>query len=181
MELEYKLVKNSSYKNYTKIKHLFEHAFPSVERPPFNILMSFNHNDLYGVEDNGTFVGLVDLVIYEDLLYVFFLAIKKTYRGKGIGTKILSDIKEKYQYKYRIYLMAEDPNIECDNHKEREKRIGFYKRNGFKTREEKVIEFGVQYIILYQNKVATKQDFLDHMKYLLGEENYNKYYVMNVK
>ena len=179
MNLKYNLV-DKDYKYKGKVKHLFEHAFPIVERPPFNMLMSFRHNEMYGVEDNGEFVGLVDLLIYEDIVYIFFLAIKKTFRGKGIGTQILNDVAKKYK-NYRLYLLAENPNIESDNKKERLSRIKFYEHAGFINSNKCVIEFDVNYLILYKDKEVSKEEFLKGMKYLLGEERYNNYYVHHVK
>ena len=81
MELKYIKV-DSAYNHHNQIKHLFEHAFPPVERPSYNMLMSFARHEMYAVEDNSAFIGLVDLLKYEDTLYIFFLAIKKTFRRK---------------------------------------------------------------------------------------------------
>ena len=179
MKLKYIKV-NKDYRNNSKLKHLYEHAFPPIERPPFKILANFKNNELYAVEYNSTFIGLVDLVIYQDLVYLFFLAIKKTYRHKGYGTKILKYISEKYS-SYRIFLMAEEPDIECDNKLERINRIKFYESNGFKVSNTHVIEYGVEYRILNRYKEASKEEFLKIMKYLIGESYYNKYYIKNVK
>ena len=180
MNLNYIKV-NKEYKNINKVRHLFEHAFPPVERPTFKIMMSFSHHDMYGVEDKGIFIGLVDLLFYQDTLYIFFLAIKKTYRGKGYGSKILKDIAGKYNKDYRIYLLAENPDLECDNKNERDKRITFYKRNGFTLSDIEVIEFDVNYRILYLTHLVSKEEFIGSMKYLLGEDRFNKYYVHHVK
>lgn len=179
MKLNYILV-NKNYKDYSKLKHLFEHAFPIEERPSFNMMMEFKNHEMYAIEENDTFIGLVDLVRYENLMYIFFLALKKTYRHKGYGTKILSDNKDKYGKTYRVYLMAEDPYIECNNKEERNNRLKFYMKNGFKTNKETVIEFGVQYLILYQGERVTKEDFLNTMKYFLGEKRYHSFYLKHV-
>ena len=172
---------NNTYQNSNKLKHLFEHAFPVEERPSFNMMMEFKNHEMYAIEENDTFIGLVDLVKYEDLMYVFFLALKKTYRHKGYGTKILSDMKSKYGNDYRIYLMAEDPYIECHNKDERNNRLKFYMKNGFKTNKETVIEFGVQYLILYFGDRVTKKDFLNTMKYFLGDKRYHSFYLKHVQ
>lgn len=180
MTLKYIKV-DKHYKDINKVKHLFEHAFPIEERPPFNMLMSSPLHEMYAVEDNNLFIGLVDILKYEDTLYIFFLAIKKTNRGKGYGTEILKYIKDKYSKDYRIYLMAENPDIECDNKKERENRISFYKKNGFTLSDVVVIEFEVNYRILYLTKKVSKEEFILAMKYLLGEERFDKYYVHHVR
>ena len=180
MKLKFIKVDNN-YKDVNKVKHLFEHAFPSEERPPFNMLMSFAHHEMYAVEDEKSFIGLIDILKYEDTLYIFFLAIKKTYRGKGYGTQILKEISDKYSKDYRIYLMAENPEIECDNKIERMNRISFYKKNGFKLSNTVVIEFEVNYRILYLTDAVSKNEFIESMRYLLGDERFNQYYVHHVR
>ena len=172
---------NKTYKYQNKIKHLFEHAFPPIERPSYKMLMSFPHHEMYGIEDKGVFIGLVDILKYEDTLYIFFLAIKKTYRGKGYGSQILRDISNKYKEYYRIYLLVENPDIKCDNKLERINRINFYKRNGLTLSEEVVIEYGVNYRVLYLTKPVTKEEFIQAMRHLLGDDFFFKYYVHNVK
>ena len=124
MTLDYLIVVND-YQHLSKIKHLFEHAFPSEERPPFSWLMKLDKNQLFAVEDNHTFIGLVSTVEYQDLIYLFFLAVKNCYRGHGYGSQILKDILNKYADK-RVFLLAEDPNIPCSNQEERNNRIRFY-------------------------------------------------------
>ena len=180
MELKYIKVDNT-YIHNNQIKHLFEHAFPPVERPSYNMLMSFPRHEMYAVEDNDTFIGLVDLLKYEDTLYIFFLAIKKTYRGKGYGSKVLKDITSKYSNNYRIYLLAENPDIESDNKIERISRINFYKHNGLTLSDEAIIEYGVNYRVLYYSKPVLKNEFIASMKYLLGDDFFYKYYAHNVK
>ena len=138
MKLDYIRITNN-YRHIGKLKHLFEHAFPIEERPPFSVLIQFNNNQIFGVEDNQQFIGLLSLIEYQDLVYVFFLAVKKKYRGKGYGSQILRDVLEKYVDK-RVFLLAEDPTIECNNLKERNDRIKFYKNNGFYPTDLKIVD-----------------------------------------
>ena len=177
MTLDYLIVRND-YQHLSKIKHLFEHAFPSEERPPFSWLVKLDKNQLFAVEDNHVFIGLISLVEYQDLVYLFFLAVKKCYRGHGYGSQILKDILNKYSDK-RVFLLAEDPDVPSHNQKERNSRIKFYSHNGFEKTELKVTEYGVEYIALTNNQKVSKEDFLDVMKYLL--EDYYLVYKNNVK
>ena len=177
MKIEYTPV-NNNYRYLSKVKHLFEHAFPVEERPPFSWLFKLDKNQLFGVEDNDEFIGLISTIEYQDLVYLFFLAVKKCYRGKGYGSQILKDILNKYADK-RVFLLAEDPNIPCSNREERNNRINFYLHNGLEKSELKVTEYGVEYIALTNNKEVSKDDFLNVMKYLL--QDYYSIYKNNVK
>ncbi len=177
--LDYIKVDNN-YKDLGKVKHLFEHAFPKIERPSFSILMKMPVHELYAVEDNSTFVGLVDVLLYKDTAYLFFLAIKKTLRGKHYGSKVLKDVFDRYK-DYRIYLLAENPNKPCSNLEERQKRISFYTHNGLTVSSNEVNEYGTDYLILYKGAPVSKYDLLNTMKNMLGEELYLKYYAKHVK
>ena len=166
MNLEYILV-NKDYEYYSHVKYLFEHAFPVEERPPFSRLIQMDKNQLFAVEDDGVFVGLFSIVEYKDLLYIFFLAFKKKFRGQGYGSKVLQDILTKYSDK-RVYLLAEDPDVPNNNQAERDSRIKFYEKNGLKKTNVKVVEYEIPYVVLISGEKVSKQDFLDTMKYLLG-------------
>ncbi len=158
---------DKSYKYLNKVKYLFEHAFPEDERPPFNFLIKLDKNQLFGIEDKGEFIGLVSYVEYQDLLYIFFLAIKKKYRHKGYGSQVLQDMLNKHSDK-RVFLLAEDPHVPNDNQEERDSRIRFYSHEGLKVTGVKIVEYEIPYIVLSNNSEITMDDFLGVMKYLLG-------------
>ena len=167
MKLDYVKV-TESYKYISKVKYLFEHAFPEAERPPFSVLFKMDKNQLFGIENNGEFIGLLSLVEHNDLLYIFFLAIKQKYRHQGYGSQILQDVLSKYSNK-RIFLLAEDPNVPNDNQEERDSRIRFYQHNGLEAKNVQIIEYEIPYIVLSNGRDVTKDDFLDVMSYLLGD------------
>ena len=166
MKLDYNAVDNT-YKYFGKVKYLFEHAFPEDERPPFNFLIKLDKNQLFGIEDKGEFIGLVSYVEYQDLLYIFFLAIKKKYRHKGYGSQVLQDMLHKYSDK-RVFLLAEDPEVPNSNQAERDTRIRFYGNNGLTVTNTKIVEYEIPYIVLSNGCQISKDDFLATMKYLLG-------------
>ena len=176
MKLDY-ILYSKGYKNTNKLKHLFEHAFPPAERPPFSWMPSLEKNKLFSVEDNGEFIGLISVIEYQDLVYIFFLAVKKCFRGKGYGSRILKDALSKYHDK-RVFLLAEDPDIPCDNKEERNNRIKFYSHNGLNKTDLKVCEYGVEYVSLTSGGYVSKEEFLSVMKYLLGD--YYSIYQTNV-
>ena len=176
MKLDYILFFDG-YRNTNKLKHLFEHAFPLVERPPFSWMLNLDKNKLFAVEDNNEFIGLISIVEYQDLVYIFFLAVKKRFRGKGYGSRILKDTLSKYHDK-RVFLLAEDPDIASNNAEERNNRIKFYSHNGLNKTDLKVCEYGVEYVGLTSGGFVSKDEFLGVMEYLLGD--YYSIYQKNV-
>ena len=158
-----------------KTKVLFETAFPEEERPPFSMMLDWNHDTFYGVYRDGTFVALVDLICHQDLVYVFFLAIEEENRGQGIGSQILSDLKTKYSNR-RLFLLAEETDPKYPDNETRKKRLGFYAKNGFFPTGDKVLEFGVVYELLTCGGKVTKAEFVATMASLIGEANARRFY-----
>lgn len=68
----------------------------------------------YSVYEKETWVGFVYLIKYQDIIYVFYLAVSEKERGGGYGSKILKKITDKYQEK-RIILCIEPVDKNVDN------------------------------------------------------------------
>ncbi len=168
------LSKNSTY--FKQTENLYLNAFPEEERPPFDFTLRFKDNVMYAIEDDGTYVGLIDLSHNEDIVYIFFLAVDPIHRNKGYGARILKDITNKYADK-RIYLSIEAVDPSAENYAQRLSRLGFYERNGFHPTGERFIEYGVEYDLLTYNHVkVTSKDHFRLMTHILGEKLGRLYY-----
>ena len=120
-------------KNTKKEKRLFRSAFPAVEKIPFWILRLFSLRkgiDFLSFSDNGAFVGFIYLVSYKKTTFVLYLAIDGSLRGKGYGSRVLSQIKAEKPGQ-RIVLNIEPLDDKAPNAEQRRKRLAFYERNGF--------------------------------------------------
>ena len=158
-----------------KSQALFESAFPEDERPPFSMILDWDHSTFFGVYRQDEYVGLVDLIRYQDMVYVFFLAISESFRNQGIGSQILSDLKKKYRGR-RLFLLAEETGPRYSDNVLRERRLGFYARNGFLPTGDTVLEFGVRYLLLCSNKRVSKNEFVATMASLIGDEYAKRIY-----
>ena len=165
-----------------EIKSLYISAFPSEERPPvfYFFLMAEKPNvELYAFYDNNKFIGFTNLLYYEDICYIFFLAIAKKERNKGYGTQILNLIKEMNPNKVLIICFEEvDPKyIDFEIRKRRE---NFYLRNGFKPNDLKTCEYGVRYDTVYYGKHKIKfDDYLNIFLSTYGDRS--KTYIKEAK
>ncbi|MBQ7249921.1 MAG: GNAT family N-acetyltransferase [Bacilli bacterium] len=169
-----RLYRNGPY--YSYVRDLYEASFPEEERPPFDFLFDLKDNDLYAVIDQGNPIGLVDLAAYEDLVYVFFLAIDPAYQKKGYGTGALKHVCEWFKTK-RIYLCIEALDIEAANYEQRVRRLAFYQKCGFAPAGERLVEYGVAYDLLTYGGAPVS--ILDHFaltKHILGEERAKDYF-----
>ena len=137
------------------IEPLFISVFPRDERPEADYYFSSFDNEykeLYGFYDKHEFIGFSSVIIYKDICYIFFLAVEEENRNKGYGTKILNELKKKYD-KYTLLLCYEYPDPSYIDNLIRKKREQFYINNGFKKNPLVTNEFGV----IFQTAVIGKK------------------------
>lgn len=165
----------------SKVKKLYNKAFPKDEKVPFTVLKLNAKKDrarFYGIYDGDTFVGLIYNIFYKDIVYIFYFAISEELRNKGYGSKVLEEIKEKYK-EYRIILMMEEINQNSNNYKERIKRRDFYYKNAFRNFNYKIKEAGVTYEMLgysNENKSVSREEYKGLMRNYWGEILYKCVY-----
>lgn len=161
-------------KHKKHIKKLYKYAFPANERVPFWLLKRLakkENADFFGIYDKQNFIGLVYIINYKDIVFIFYLAIDENLRGQGYGTKVLSAIKEKYD-NHRIVLNIEEIDSKSSNNEQRLKRKKFYQKNGFIDLNYKIREAGVMYETLcYSKNNATvdKEEYMEMMRNYFGK------------
>ena len=137
-------------------KHIVK-DFPSSERPNlegFRKRMLKYNEETFIYEEEGIERGYCIIDQIQEYVLVAFLAVYKGNRRKGIGTKILKELEEKYSNKKRILLEVEDPDFaKNENQKNiQERRIKFYERANFQVIENLKVElFMVNFKIMIYN------------------------------
>ncbi|MCS4487812.1 GNAT family N-acetyltransferase [Streptococcus sp. SQ9-PEA] len=137
-------------KTYRQVKKLYEQAFPAYERLPYLplILLSARRNTHFtAYYDEEKFCGFTYSVESEETVYILFLAVNATYRGKGYGSAILEDCKQLSKGR-ALVLTIEPLDSDADNYEERIKRLAFYERNGFKETPYAYYEGKEHYTVL---------------------------------
>ena len=171
------------YSNQENIKKdvgdLLVEAFPEDERPPVDIFfknleINKEHTRLIAYYDNNTFIGFTSLVFYQDICYLFFLAVSPTLRHQGYGSQILEMIKKDYS-DCTILLAFEEVNPQYANYEERKNRKAFYFNHGFNDNGFKSNEWGVIFETAYIGK--RKVTFIEYKEiFKIGfNVNPNKY------
>lgn len=173
MKLEYRKLSNG-HPNVPEAEALFLSSFEENDRPPLPDLLSWD-DDFYAIYEEGVFVALADVVPYEDLAYVFFLAVEEKQRGRGIGSKILEDLRLAYP-NHRFFLAADECDPSYKDYEVRRKRFAFYHRNGFEPTGVFMVERGTKYELLAHDGPVTLKEFLLLMKHLLGDSLTTVYY-----
>lgn len=143
------MLKKADLKKFKEIyrKHIVK-DFPRGERSSLNNFKKriINKNEeLYVFSENGeekayTIIANLD----NNFILISFLAVFEKYRGEGIGTKLLAEIKEKFKAKKGIILEVESPK-DATSEKDkiiREKRIKFYEKSNYQMLKNTKIFFG---------------------------------------
>lgn len=139
-----------------QIEGLVRRAFPPSEQQPMDTLLDVAQQD--GVDfqayyDGGTFCGMTYTMQGADMVFVLYLAVSDEIRSRGYGTAILDELKDRFAGK-PISLNIEPPDPNADNSAQRQRRLEFYKRNGFRETGFYVEDKDDRYSIL-----STAEDF----------------------
>ena len=163
-------------KNRAQIKKLYLEAFPAKERMPFFLfhLKKKGQADLSGVYEKGKLAGMVYCVRHKNMVFIFYLAVEKSLRGRGYGSRILEKLKEKYRDCSLVLNMEEvDPSYE--NYEQRKKRKDFYRKNGFRESGFKIREYGVIYEFMYYGQNTTVREYQELLRNYFGKFLYGLY------
>ena len=152
------MLKKTIYTDQLNIKEdvskLLVEAFPENERPPVDFFfenIKKDNNKLIAFYDSDAFIGFTALAFYQDICYIFFLAVSPTYRHQGYGGQILENIKKDYS-DYILLLAYEEVNTKYSNYLERVNREKFYLNHGFINNELVTNEWGVHFQTAYIGK-----------------------------
>jgi ribosomal protein S18 acetylase RimI-like enzyme len=139
-----------NFTDIAKVEALAAEAFPPAEylAPSRMIEMAKSGGfDFWALYDGDIFVGFMTVMTYKSLAYLFFLAVDKTQRSKGCGTKAIELLRALYPDRQHIVDM-EMPDENAQNKLQREKRRRFYMRNGYKVTGQYLSYLGVNYEVL---------------------------------
>ena len=98
MNIEFKRV-TKKLPEYKQIKQLYFSAFPSEERAPFYLMIKRTKRenvDFLAIYCEKKWVGMIYIINYLDLSYVFYFALDDSQRGQGIGSAVLREIRKLY-------------------------------------------------------------------------------------
>ena len=121
--------------NYSNVIELYKEAFTTVRRVPSWILKCMMRKGKAGFSvlyENDTWIGLIYITEYKDIVFVHFFAISSSQRSTGYGSKVVDAMKEVYS-NHRIVLNIEELEEQSENYLQRLKRKAFYEKNGFSS------------------------------------------------
>ena len=161
-----------TFPDLDKVERLNIEAFPEEERVPLSEYLRYTDNDdanFFDFYNEEEFVGFAFSIYNQKAFYVSFFAIMPHLRSHGYGQEIIEKLVEFYQR--TMILEVERLDEECDNLEQRQSRMDFYKRNGFKTANAFLEYEGLSFEILYRGDHFDEEAYRDIFR-KLQEENY---------
>ncbi|MEM0514675.1 GNAT family N-acetyltransferase [Pseudoalteromonas sp. YIC-827] len=156
--------------NYSNVIELYKEAFPGVRRVPSCILryiMRKGKAGFFVLYQYDSWIGLIYLTEYKDIVFVHFFAISQARRSGGYGSKVMESLKAMYSQK-RIVLNIEELNEQAENYLQRLKRKAFYEKNGFVSSGYIVKEPGERLEMMIFGGNVTKEEVQAMYKSLFG-------------
>lgn len=96
---------------------------PNEMKDPEHMQDLLSHHDAYHKWETPDFV--VTYAEFETFIFIDYLLVTSSHRGRGIGSQLL----ERFKQKGKILIVEVEPNDQDDGDKG--KRIAFYEKNGF--------------------------------------------------
>lgn len=162
---------------WAKIRRLYKKAFPPAERKPLSIIKSMQKSkksDVWFFEKDGTFVGFAATINGDDCILLDYLAVDAKYRHLGIGSEILSTLRQHYAGK-GVFVEIEQVKKEDDASHPRRKRKQFYLANGMSELSVAAKVFGVDMELMGW---GCQLDFQQYQAFY--REHYNEFAAKNL-
>lgn len=154
--------------DYEKIEKLAKEAFPPAEYIAPSVMIQAAKSpdfDFFALYDEERFAGYMAVKRYQNMTYLFFLAIAAGSRSHGYGSRAIETLRALYPNTQQVVdLEMLDKN--ADNAEQREKRRSFYLRSGYKPTGHFLSYFGVDYEILCMDDHFDFELFRKMMKHL---------------
>lgn len=162
---------------WNPVNRLAKEAFPPKEYLSPTELVKMAHADEFdflALLDGDTFVGFMVVQSFEDMAYLFFLAIDENSRGKGYGSRAIETLKAAYPNKTHI-VDFEMPDETAPNSAQRERRRSFYLRNDYRETGLFLSYLGVDYEVFCMGEHFDAEAFKAMMK-TIQVEGFNPRY-----
>ena len=151
------------------VRALYDSSFPDDERIPWNMLLKLQNEYrlLNAWYMDHTLAGFTCLFLYRDIVYLSYLAVPEAMRDHGIGTRILTMLRNVFPER-TIVIDIEELRKDAENYEERVRRRNFYLRCGFETSHIGYHYYNVSYELLCCGGMISAEDFRDLLLFHWG-------------
>lgn len=123
----FKMLKLLEKSQFDKVYKILEESFPADERRRYDeqkALVDNNIYKIYTLNHGGEIEAFIAVYEFESFIFVEHFAVGRDFRGKGIGTDVLSELRNIYSDMICL-------EVELPLNDESARRIDFYRKNGF--------------------------------------------------
>ena len=157
---------NSGNADDSRLRRLYETAFPVEEQIPYDdliYLLDAMDIDYTAYYDDDMLIGFTMVLRLPRYNWGWYFAVREELRGKGYGQEILSAVLEKYRNERPFVIDIESPyQPDAPNPEQRRRRHAFYVRNGMKdTPTSRTWENLTFTIMTSSDEPFTQQDYDD--------------------
>jgi len=130
-------ISDTNHEDFKEAIEIYNESFPSNERHKTSTIKERVAKGLYRVvvgrlKNEVVFMALFWPLRNTEFILFDYLAVKKNYRNRGIGTKFMENIFDILNVKNKYFILeVENPDY-GDNREQRARRVEFYKRHGAK-------------------------------------------------
>ncbi len=152
---------NADSPDWPELRRLYRSAFPIQERICLDVYLNDHTGtlDILGFySQDEAFAGFAIMMSYDDLTQILYFAIEEELRGRGCGSAAIRAMQAYYGTQ-RIMADVEEPSPESLNGAEREARLRFYLRNGFRETDVRFGWEGERYVMLVSGGTLTAQEY----------------------
>ncbi len=131
--------------------------FPAYELKSLKKILKLTNEEKCtpcGFYKNDELVGYAILISYKNFVILDYFAILRTKRNGGLGAEAINLITEYCKDKYDIFILESDDPSYFEKQEDKdicERRIEFYKRNGFEQAKFKTKAYQGHFIVLTKN------------------------------
>lgn len=150
---------------WDRVNILAKEAFPPEEYLPPEQLVEMaraENFDFWALLDGTQFVGFAVVQTYQELAYLFFLAIDPACRSRGYGGRAIETVKALYPGKRQV-VDLEMVDETAPNNPQRIRRRAFYLRNGYRETGLFLSYLGVDYEVLCMEETFDRRMFQEMM------------------
>ena len=142
----------------SELKHLSS-ILTMVKKGVYDVIGAYNE------QGHLTAYALLYAPADEGAVLLDYLAVDEPSRGKGIGTRFLSQLREYYRERADVLLIECERPKSAPDEQEARKRIRFYAKAGAVLTSVRVWLFGVEYsiMVLPCDTVVPKKDWAGQM------------------
>lgn len=159
-----------SGKDKREFVELYETAFPSQERKPFDFMEELaraGKMEMLTIRDGERFMGLAAVLLAGKIVLLDYFAISPPIRNCGYGSQALELLLRRYGDRRMILeIEAEDP--QADNALERQKRKAFYLCNHVKETGIYAHVYGTDFELLSSDGKLSYEEYVQAMVDSMG-------------